>query len=162
VAAPDQPWMLYDFDLADLTNLLPYRQDPKADFSFGMALVWPPEKPGDDPTKLLTYLGRADAHFDGEGSWRGRPAYRFTVGGPAFNGGEEPIQIDDAPPMAWKTGGSLWLDRTHGYVVAALWSIPNHPGYKDYKLVLDAIDDGGEPAWTALMADHWKGCPPPP
>ena len=162
LAVPDQPWMLYDFDLAELTNLLPYRQDPKADFSFGMALVWPPEKPGDDPSKLLTYLGRADARFEGVGSSQGRPAYSFRVTGPAFNGGQEIVLIDDddTPRAAQKTG-RLWIDKAHGHVVAAEWPIPNHRGYKDYKLVLDAVSDGGEAAWNALMADHWKGCPAP-
>jgi hypothetical protein len=160
LAVSDQPWMLYDFDLADLTNLLPYRQDPKTDFSFGMALVWPPEKPGDDPNKLLTYLGRADARFEGVGASQGRPAYVFRVTGPAFNGGREIIQIDDddTPRVVEKTG-RLWIDKAHGHVVAAQWPIPNHPGYKDYQLVVDTISDGGEAAWNALMADHWKGCP---
>lgn len=140
VAVPDQPWMLYDFDLADLTNLLPARADYRADFSFGMALVWPEG----DPSKALTYPGRMDARFVGEELWRGRPALRFEVGGPAFESG---------------VGGPLWLDKAGGYILEARWSRPNHPGYKDYHLVLDRSRDGGEAEWTALMLAHWKDCP---
>lgn len=140
VAVPDSPWMLYDFDLADLTSLLPARATPTADFSYGMALVWPEG----DPAKALSYPGRMDARFVGETLWRGRPALRFEVSGPAFPGGG---------------GGPLWLDKADGYILEARWSRPNHPGYRDYHLVLDRVSDGGEPEWTALMLAHWKDCP---
>lgn len=142
VATPDSPWMLYDFDLADLTSLLPARPDPKADFSFGMALLWPEG----DPAKALTYPGRMDARFVGAETWRGRAAWRFEAGGPAFPGG---------------VGGPLWLDQADGHVLAAEWSRPNHPGYRDFKLVLDRVSDGGQAEWTALMLSHWAGCPAP-
>lgn len=137
-----QPWMLYDFDLADFSVSLQARQDHKADFSFGAALLWP----GEDPSKLLRSLGRLDARFVGEETWRGRPAYRFEVGGPAFaeKGG---------------VGGPLWLDKTAGFVLGAQWSLPNHQEYRDYSLTLDQTRTGDDATWTALMMEHWKGCP---
>lgn len=139
---PDRPWMLYDFDLADLNSLLPRRADWRSDFSFGMALLWPEG----DPSNALTYRGRLDARFVAEETWRGRPALRFEVGGPAFEGGE---------------GGMLWIDSRGGYILEARWSRPNHPGYRDFRLTLDDDRLGGDDAWTALMLSHWQGCPTP-
>ena len=40
VAVPDRPWHLYDYDLASLTITAQYRPDRRADFSFGLPLVW--------------------------------------------------------------------------------------------------------------------------
>ena len=142
VGVPDRPWMLYDFDLADLNSLLPARADPQADFSFGMALLWP----DGDPSEALRYPGRLDARLVGEETWRGRKALRFDVGGPAFDGGE---------------GGQLWIDAAGGYILEARWSRPNHPGYRDFRMTLDDNRPGGDEAWTALMLSHWQGCPPP-
>lgn len=138
----DRPWMLYDFDLADLNSLLPARADWRTDFSFGMALLWPEG----DPSRALSYPGRLDARFVGEEIRQGRKALRFAVGGPAFKGGD---------------GGQLWLDAEGGYVLEARWSLPNHPGYNDFRLTLDDNQPGGDDAWTALMLSHWQGCPAP-
>ena len=54
VAVPDQPWHLYDYDLASLTITAQYRPDRRAGFSFGVPLVL--VRPGND---ILSYMGRA-------------------------------------------------------------------------------------------------------
>mgnify|MGYP001159346220 CR=1 FL=1 len=49
----------------------------------------------------------------------------------------------------------------HGYVVEARFNEPNHPGYDNYALVLQRVEDGheGEQAWRDALAAHWQGCP---
>jgi hypothetical protein len=55
--------------------------------------------------------------------------------------------------------GALWLDAAEGYVVEARFAEPNHIGYADFKLTLEAIADGGEAEWRARLASHWQDCP---
>jgi hypothetical protein len=139
VTVSDEPWHLYDFDLGSLTVTAQYRPRPRADFSFGLPLIWL----GDDPADFLRYLGRADARFVREEQHEGRRALRFEVGGPAFAG----------------KGGPLWLDSAEGHVLGAQWGIPNHAEYRDFKLRLTGISDGGAEAWRRLLAAHFEGCP---
>jgi hypothetical protein len=139
VTVPDQPWHLYDFDLASLTVTAQYRPRPREAFSFGLPLTWL----GDDPADFLRYLGRPDARFVREENLEGRRALRFEVGGPAFGG----------------KGGPLWLDSAEGHVLGAQWGIPNHAEYRDFKLRLTDISDGGAEAWRRLLAAHFEGCP---
>jgi hypothetical protein len=134
LTVPKGPWILYDFDLADLTALLPSRRNAKADFSFGVALVWPE----DGVEQFLRWQGAATARFAETVTWKGRDANRFDVSG--------------------AVSGPLWLDARDGHVLEAKWAQPNHPGYTDYHLVLDGVDDGGTDAWRALLMKHWQGC----
>jgi hypothetical protein len=131
---PNGPWILYDFDLADLTALLPARPNPKADFGFGVALVWPE----DGVERFLRWQGAATATFAEAVTWKGRAAYRFDVTGALT--------------------GPLWIDARDGHVLEATWAQPNHPGYTDYHLVLDTVDDRGADAWRTLLMRHWQGC----
>lgn len=133
-----EPWHLYDFDLASLTVLLPRRADWRAPFSFGLPLVLL----GDDPSKFLTDLGRADARLVATGMHLGRPAFEFEMSGPAFGSG----------------AGALWIDRAEGHVLEARWPMPNHTGYRDFRLRLLGIDDGGPHAWDARLRAHFAGC----
>lgn len=134
----DEPWHLYDFDLASLTITSQYRPDPRADFSFGLPLVLVRQDPGD----FLTYLGRADARFVREEEFEGRRALRFEVGGPAFG----------------DKGGPLWIDAEEGHVLGADWGIPNHVEYKDFRLRLTGLSDEGSAAWKKLLEAHFEGC----
>ncbi|HWT11641.1 MAG TPA: hypothetical protein VN231_02715 [Allosphingosinicella sp.] len=136
---PDEPWHLYDFDLASLTVTAQYRADPRRDFSFGLPLVWL----GGDPADALRYLGRADARFAGEEDHGGRRALRFEVGGPAFGG----------------RGGPIWFDAAEGHVLAARFGIPNHAEYRDFALRLTGVRDAGPDQWRRLLSAHFEGCP---
>lgn len=137
----DLPWRLYDFDLADLTLALASRSDRRADFSFGLPLLLIGEA---GPT--LTYLGRADARFVRAEDYRGTPALRFDVGGPAFGA----------------NGGPLWLDAAAGHILGVEWGIPNHAEYRDFKLVLQSVDRAVAAGWEKLLRAHFEGCPPRP
>lgn len=134
----DEPWHLYDYDLASLSLLTAGREDRRADFSFGLPLAW--NEP-DETHPLLSYLGRADARFVGEEDWRGRAALRFEVGGPAFG----------------ERGGPMWVDAAQGHILAAEWGIPNHAPMTDFALRLVDTDQGPE-AWRALLTRHYEGC----
>lgn len=135
---PEPVWHLYDADLATLSVQTAALADPRAGFSFGLPLVHADS--GEDET--LEHLGRADARFVGEEQWRGTPALRFEVGGPALG----------------ERGGPLWLDAETGHVLAARWGIPNHDGMDDFALRLVDVDGGGEPAWQELLTRHFEGC----
>ncbi|HTU11998.1 MAG TPA: hypothetical protein VMG08_13995 [Allosphingosinicella sp.] len=138
VAVPDQPWHLYDYDLASLTITAQYRPDRRANFSFGVPLVL--VRPGND---ILSYLGRADARFVRSERHNGRRAHRFEVGGPAFGA----------------RGGPLWFDAADGHIIEARFGLPNHVEYRDFRLRLTRVSDGGPAAWRRLLTAHYAGCP---
>ena len=138
VQIADEPWHLYDFDLASLTVTAQYRPDRRAGFSFGLALILVGEGEGD----FLSYLGRADARFAGEERYLGRAALRFEVGGPAFG----------------DRGGPLWFDAVDGHILGASWGIPNHSEYRDFELRLTGVGDGGAAQWRRLLTSHFEGC----
>ncbi len=138
VAIEAYPWHLYDFDLASLTVLTPYLKDPKAGFSFDLVLVlYDPEL---DPP--IQHMGRAAAEFQTLEERNGQSSLRFKVAGPAFR----------------DQGGDLWLDADSGHIVEARFKMPNHLGYRDFKLTLTSVDDGGADTWRAYLLAHHHGC----
>ena len=136
-AIEDEPWHLYDFDLASLTIANRHRADRRADMSFGLPLIMPGAA-----GPPLTYLGRAELRFVAEEPHEGRPALRFEAGGPALG----------------ERGGPIWFDAAEGHVLAARWGVPNHPGYSDFTLRLAGTRDGGEAMWRELLTAHFEGC----
>lgn len=127
------PWRLFDFDLADF-NALANGPPPRADFSFGFALVWTAGGDGG----FLRDMGLAEARFAGAESHGGRAALRYDVTG--------------------AVSGPLWLDARHGHVLEARWEEPNHAEYENFRFVLQDVSDGGADAWRRLLASHWEGC----
>ena len=138
IAVPDTLWHLFDFDLASLTIAQHYRADPRADFSFGLPLVWPDAAPD-----FFRYLGRADLRFVRAERHHGRRALRFEAGGPAFGA----------------RGGPIWFDAAEGHIIEASWGIPNHSEYRDFRLRLTGVSDGGADEWRRLLSAHFEGCP---
>ena len=136
---PDEPWHIYDFDLASLTITNQYRPDLRRDFSFGMPLIWPDS----GPENLLRYMGRADLRFVREETLEGRRALRFEAGGPAFG----------------ERGGPIWFDAEDGHILAASWGVPNHSEHRDFALRLTAVSDGGPEEWRRLLTEHFENCP---
>ncbi|HEV2816965.1 MAG TPA: hypothetical protein VGW40_07070 [Allosphingosinicella sp.] len=140
LAVPDTPWHMFDFDLASLTIAQQYRANPRAGFSFGLPLIWPPGA----PDHAFRYLGRADLRFVRAERHLGRRTLRFEAGGPAFAGG---------------SGGPIWFDAAEGHIVEAQWGIPNHSEYRDFALRLIGVSDGGRDEWRRLLSAHFAGCP---
>ncbi|MGF1455970.1 MAG: hypothetical protein ACFB6R_11430 [Alphaproteobacteria bacterium] len=133
------PWHLYDFDLASLTVMTPYLLEPKTGFSFDLILsLADPDLP-----QPIAFLGRAEFTFDGEEYRQGLPAYRFRANGAAF-GREE---------------GQLWLHALEGHIVDVELPRANHLGYRDFKLTLQSVDDGGPDTWRTYLLAHHYGCP---
>lgn len=139
LAVPDQPWHMFDFDLASLTIAQQYRRNPRASFSFGLPLIWPPGA----PDNVFRYLGRADLRFVRAERHNGRRTLRFEAGGPAFG----------------ERGGPIWFDAAEGHIVDAQWGIPNHSEYRDFALRLIGVSDGGREDWRRLLSAHFEGCP---
>ncbi|MBL8782255.1 MAG: hypothetical protein JNL06_15070 [Alphaproteobacteria bacterium] len=136
-ATANAPFHIYDFDLSDLTIFGPGLTKAAKAFNFDLLLLWPPH-----PDRKLRYLGRADFWFRGEEQRDGRAVRRYEASGPAFVG----------------NGGPIWFDKAEGHIVDAEWKIPNHAEYKDFKLKLQGIDDGGAEAWKRLLTAHFEGC----
>lgn len=133
-----RPWHLYDYDLA--TRAAAFRTAQPERTSFGLALVW--VEAGKD---VLRWLGRADAVRGQQERRGGRAVWRYEVGGPAFG---------------TAGGGPMWIDRRDGTLVEARWKLPNHQGYRDFRLRLVGAEAPGAAAWTALLTRHFRGCPP--
>src|SRR5690349_10421316 len=130
----DTPWHIFDFDLASLTITAQYRPNRRANFSFGMPLLWP-----DDGANPLRYLGRAELRFVRAERHSGRRALRFEAGGPAFG----------------TRGGPIWFDARDGHILEASWGIPNHSEHRDFRLLLTRVSDGGEAEWRRLLTAHF-------
>lgn len=134
VAVDGEPWMLYDFDLADLNAFRAGAPAPHADFRFAVALIWLAE--GEEPFRNLHW---ADAHFAGGETHLGRAAARYELSG-ALN-------------------GQLWLDAREGHVLEARFAEPNHAEYSNFQLTLQSVTNDGEAAWREVRLAHWRGCP---
>lgn len=133
---PSEPWIMYDFDLSDISALQGDGAPDRTDFSFGVMLIWPE----DGASEIFRTLGAAHARFAAAETHLQRDALRFDVSG-ALN-------------------GQLWLDARHGHVLEARFAEPNHVGYDNFRLVLQEVHDDGAAAWAEARAAHWRGCPP--
>ncbi len=131
------PFLLYDFDFADLNSFLQEHR-PKSGFSFALPVIWP----GADG--IFRDLGMLRATFAGGEQHLGRDALRFDlkVEGPSAS------------------TGSLWVDAADGFIVEAELGLPNHMEYKDFRLRLEKVEPGGKAAWAALTASQYANCPP--
>jgi len=129
------PWRLFDFDFADI-NALARKPRRGETLRWTMALIWP-DAPAESSLQLL---GELSASWDGTESRRGIHTHRYSLSGAGFDGG-------------W-----LWLDTYDGTVVEAVAPRPNHPGYRDFRLVRTGESKGAK-AWSERLADHWTGCP---
>lgn len=138
MSVPDRPWHLFDYDFGTLNAEL-QSVKPRRDFSFGLPLVWPQEN------GFLRYLGRVDAQFIGFDRVGSTAATRFklTLAGP------QPAT------------GHLLLDAAQGHILEAELSIPNHDNYRDFKLALTKVEQGGAKGWDKLLRRHYANCPKP-
>lgn len=135
VEVEGEPFILYDFDLTDLNARFAGAAPPRVDFRFAVALIWPEDGAED----LFRNLGWANARFAGAETHLDRPALRYNISG--------------------GLNGQLWLDAREGHVLEARFAEPNHTEYRDFRLVLQSVDDNGAEAWRAARAGHWEGCP---
>jgi hypothetical protein len=134
--APPAPWRMYDFDLAEFALFGPRNGQA---FDFGLAMAWPD---GSSPT--LRVLGAARGELIDSGIRVYEPFALYAITGEAFG--------DD--------GGFLTVDPDYGHVTEARFGRPNHPGYDDFLLKLDAVDrETGPDVWREALAAHWRGCP---
>ncbi|MDP3739025.1 MAG: hypothetical protein Q8R02_16645 [Hyphomonadaceae bacterium] len=140
LAAPPAPWRMYDFDFAEFA-LFGAGEAPGTttrkftDFSFGLVMAWP-----DGSSPLVRKLGRARAEL--------------------IVHSKQPIFAVSGEPFGSGGGGVIKFDPNRGHVVEADLSLPNHPGYEDFHLALDAFNEkDGKQVWRDALAAHWKDCP---
>ena len=91
-----EPYIIYDFDLADLNARFAGRPAPREDFRFAVALIWPVE----GAERVLRDLGWANARFVEVEDRRDPAQARYVVSG--------------------GLNGELWLDPSEG----AWWARP--------------------------------------
>jgi hypothetical protein len=131
-----RPYVLYDFDLADLNAFLQEHR-PNADFAVALPVIWPGEE------KLFRDLGTLRALHRGAERHAGRDTVRFDL-------------AVDGPTAAT---GTLWVDAAQGFIVEAELGLPNHQEYRDFRLKLERAEPGGKAAWDALTAGQYANCP---
>ncbi|HEX6218207.1 MAG TPA: hypothetical protein VFZ35_02910 [Sphingomicrobium sp.] len=131
-----RPFIIYDFDFADLNAFLQEHRE-EVHFSFNLPVVWPSD------AGLFRDLGTLHANYDGEEVRDGRKVRMF------FLGVEGPT-----------TGmGKMWVDAAQGYIVEAELNLPNHLEYRDFRLKLEKVEHGGRAAWDALTKSQYADCP---
>ncbi len=135
VAIAGTPYIIYDFDLADLNARFAGSAPEREDFRFAVSLIWPEE----NNPNIFRELGWADARFTRAEMHLGREALRFDVSG--------------------GLNGQLWLDAREGHVLEARFAEPNHTEYTDFRLVLQSVAENGAEAWREARAAHWRDCP---
>jgi len=135
VAVGGEPWLLYDFDLSELTALNAGRAPAREDFRFAVALIWPEE----GAASPFRNLGWANARFAAAEHHLNRDTLRFEVSG--------------------GLNGLLWLDAREGHVLEARFAEPNHMDYENFRLVLQTVENDGAESWRAARAAHWENCP---
>ena len=133
-----RPYLLYDFDFAEL-NAYVQEHPQEVHFSFLLPVIWPGE-----PSLFRDY-GKLHANYDSDTIRDGRKVRVFFLG-------------VEGPKSAT---GMMWVDAAQGYIVEAELNLPNHAEYRDFRLKLERVEHGGQPAWDALTASQYAGCPPP-
>lgn len=131
-----RPYLLFDFDFADLNAFLQTHR-PRSDFAFALPVIWPSE------AGVFRNLGQLHARRAAAEEHRGRRTIRFD------------LTVDGQPGSA----GRLWVDAARWFIVEAELPLPNHQGYRDFRLRLERVEHGGQAAWDALTAGHHAGCP---
>lgn len=133
VTVAGEPFIIYDFDLADLNARFAGRPAPRADFRFAVALIWPQQ----DTSQLFRDLGWAEARLT--------PAAHVT-------GDTVTYEVSGA------LNGTLVLDARAGHIREARFAEPNHTEYADFHLVLQTVHADGAEAWQRVRAAHWANC----
>lgn len=131
-----KPYILYDFDLADLNAFLQEHRGLRH-FSFLLPVIWP-----GDPSLFRDYGMLRASHLRDERRG-GRTVRHYLLGVEGRKG----------------ANGNLWVDAKQGFIVEAELGLPNHEEYRDFRLKLERVEHGGKPVWDALTASQYAGCP---
>ena len=132
-----QPFLLYDFDFADLNSFLQEQRPAKA-FSFALPVIWP-----GSGQSLFKDLGTLRARFAAKEQHLGHQALRFD------------LKVEGPKPST----GKLWVDAQRYHIVEAELDLPNHQEYRDFRLRLERVQSGGQSAWNALTKSQYERCP---
>ena len=132
-----RPYLLYDFDFADLNAFFQEHRDAMHE-SFALPVIWPIA----GPTVFRDY-GTLHVSLGGEEVREGLKTKRFDLG------------VEGAKAAT----GAVWVDAADGHIVEAELGLPNHLGYQDFRLKLERVEPGGKTAWDALTRSQYANCP---
>ena len=132
------PYLLYDFDFADLNSFLQEIR-PKTGFAFALPVVWPSDE------SIFRDLGMLRGRYAGPEQRDGRDVLRFD------------LRVEGDMPST----GFLWVDARGYFLVEAELGLPNHQEYKDFRLKLEKLEAGGQAAWDAITKSQYANCPAP-
>lgn len=129
-------WVLYDFDFSDIIAHPPAEIVGHSDLAFDLPLLL---VDGGQPT--FENLGRLNLQYAGTGTLGGLGFIHYIATGTPVGDGE----------------GRFWFGED-GRLIDAIMPVPNHSGYRDFRLRRIATEHG-EAAWLARLARHWADCP---
>ncbi|UIP07223.1 hypothetical protein LY632_02145 [Erythrobacter sp. SDW2] len=135
----EQPWFLYDFDFSDWIAHPPEAIRAGQSYSANMALIL---TGGEDGEPSFTNRGGLTLQPVGRGTSDEGDFFHYRATGDALAGSE----------------GEMWFSADDGRLIAARLPLANHSEYRDFAYRLVKREEG-EAAWTAVLADHWAGCP---
>jgi hypothetical protein len=122
------PWHSYDFDFTSLTLTLPHRLDPTRDLDF-----WRTDFVYGDPPAFAE-LGPLTLRYQGKQRRHGKPAWRYSLGGPGLEG----------------KAGSWWVDRNSGLTLEYELPVGDEPGYADVRFRLESSAAMTPAQWRAF------------
>ena len=129
------PWHSYDFDFTSLTLTLPHRIDPTRDLTF-----WRTDFVYADPPAVAE-LGALTLRYQGRERHDGRPAWRYSLGGPGLGGKH----------------GDWWVDRRTGLTLEYRLPVGDEPGYENVVFKLESRQPMAPATWQAFKADAVGG-----
>ncbi|QIK78216.1 hypothetical protein G7077_04160 [Sphingomonas piscis] len=131
-----RPFVIYDFDFADLNASLQLDRRRNS-FRYALPVLWPTTT-GFGFRDLGILIGRLE-RFETHNGLRSK---RFA------------LRVEGPQPAA----GTLWAHAEKGFIIDALLSIPNHQEYRDFRLRLVKEDPGGQEDWDKLTRAHYRDC----
>jgi hypothetical protein len=129
------PWHSYDFDFTSLNLALPHLVKPERPFTF-----WRTDFVYGDPPKVAE-LGEVTLSYERRERHGGRPARRYSLGGPGLNGAH----------------GTWWSDARTGLLLEFELPVGDEPGYDDVRMRLDSTSDLTAAQWESFKSNAVGG-----
>ena len=132
VLIPTPSWHIFNMDLASLVATLSKRRQ-----AFAFHFIEPNMA---SPSPLMIDLGLFELSPTGAVSKRGTPCREWELTGPVLGSKK----------------GRLWM-AVDGYLVEATIPLPNHPGYRDFRMVLVDRRRMADAQWRHYVAATARG-----
>jgi len=127
VLLPDASWHIFNMDLASVALTLAGAKGRAVSFSFVE-----PNARGFTPAMVT--LGTFTLSATGEDTHKGYRCDTWVLKGEALRGKK----------------GTIWMSK-QGFLVEAVVPLPNHEGYKDFRMVLKRTETTTDSEWTSFV-----------